>query len=369
MRTVFTGDFLRPNAAGHRPTQHHNIRWLRNILSTPIAMATGLDDSVFCWNSGGVQDGLLGDHDVARLYRSFGLPCSIHSWARIHGIDVLPRRFEEMLRDRFRGAFVIGFEMAPYLTSFLDREGIFYVNVSVHPVRFLDDLLLGFASNHPGIREALFAHRLRDEAIRLTAGLQKATAARSFNKAFRPGSALFLMQTWHDQSQLRDGRFVSPADFLDEIIACAAGHAEFLVKEHPLGPNPATATMAALIPNMRLVDINVYRLLSVPEISTVATLSSSVGFEAGYFGKTSRFFLREPLKLRRDETDDPAGYVAIRDAFLTPDFWRDVLACVMPVTAHDGITLPFKPNRLRIAIRGFWAFNEIDTDIPVHMAK
>ncbi|WOI58441.1 hypothetical protein [Palleronia sp. LCG004] len=368
-RVVFTGDFLRLNAAGTRPTQHQNIRWLRNILSTPIAMATGCNSSVFCWNSGAVRDGLLGDADINRFYGSFGLPRSIHSWARIHGIDTLPRRMESMLRDVFRGSLVVGFEMAPYLSTFLTREGIPFVNVSLHPVRFLDDLLLGFASNHPAIQEAIFGHRLDDASIRLIAGLQKASAARGFNASVAPDSALFLMQTWYDQSQLRDGRFVSPTDFLDEIISCAAEHEEFLVKEHPLEPHPAISTMAALIPNMRLVKDNVYSMLALPEIRTVATLSSSVGLEAEYFDKQSRFFLREPLKLRREAEDDRDGYVAIRDAFLMPDFWRKILAPVMPVSQPDGITVPFKPNRLRIAIRGFWGFNEIDTDIPVRMAK
>jgi hypothetical protein len=50
------------------------------------------------------------------------------------------------------------------------------------------------------------------------------------------------------------------------------------------------------------------------------------------------------------------------DFVLAPDFWRHVLAPHAPVTPLDGMRLPAKPNRLRIALDSFWNFQEIDTD-------
>ena len=48
--------------------------------------------------------------------------------------------------------------------------------------------------------------------------------------------------------------------------------------------------------------------------------------------------------------------------FLAPDFWRRVLAPHTRVTEADGMRLPAKPNRLRIALDSFWNFQQIDTD-------
>ncbi|MEQ6250808.1 hypothetical protein ABMC89_18095 [Sulfitobacter sp. HNIBRBA3233] len=368
-RIVFTGDVLRPNVAGTRPTQHHNIRWLRNLLGTQLEMATNLPVESISWNCGGVQDGRLGDDDISLIYRAFGLRVDIRNWARIHDIDRLPQQVDELFRRLFQNALVVGFEMPPYLRRMFSRFGILYINVMLHPVRFLDDLLLTFSASEPSLQERLFAHRIQEPFIRTIAGLQRAAAARSDNTQIEPDSALFLMQTWYDQSQIQDGIFVDSMNFLNDIAAYAKQYREFLVKEHPLEPNPATLFMAATIPNMRLVKGNTYTFMSRPEIISVGTLSSSVGYEAQYFDKKAQFFLRPPMQLRRGPDDPEDAQIGIQDMFLTADFWREVLTPILPVTNSDGVTVPFKPNRLRSSIRSFWNFNEIDTDIAVRAAK
>lgn len=368
-RILFTGDFFRPNAAGTNPTQHHNIRWLRNLLENQLKMATGFSSSTICWNGGGVNDGLMGYTDISRIYRAYGMNCSIKSWGVIHNSDKFPRRVEDLLRHLFADSLVVGFETPPVLARFFENEGIPHIAVSLHPVRFLDDLLLGFKSNVPSIQEAIFKYCIDEAYIHTMAGLQKAAGARGDNSPIRPGSALFLMQTWYDQSQLRDGEFVTPSDFLDEIMEFAKAHSELLVKEHPMEPNPATKIMAGSIPNMRIISSNVYRVMSRPEVISVGTLSSSTGSEANYFGKSSKFFLREPMKIRTSTGGDQDGFIGVQDAFLTANFWRDTLSSILPVSKYDKVSIPFKPNRLRTSIRSFWGFNEIDTDIPASLAR
>ncbi len=368
-RVVFTGDFLRPSNAAIRPTQHHNIRWLHNLVGGQVAMATGLPQSVVSWGAASVADGRLTQADVKTIYADFGMPIDIQSWAAIYGLDQLPSRFEALLDHFFSDSLVIGFELPPYLTHYLERRGIPYVCGTIHPVRFLDDIFLGIRSNVPALQQTLFDQRIDEAYIHAMAGVQRASAARAFQEPLPENSALFLMQTWYDQSQLRNGRFIDIAEFLDQIADLAKRHTTFLVKEHPLAPNPGTVLLRARIPNLRMVTGNVYGYLSLPEIRTIGTVSSSVGVEAGYFGVKAEFLLGSPVK-RRLKAEDPAdGYSGILDAFLAPDFWRRLLAPLTEVTAPDGIAVPFKPNRLRTAMRSFWNFNEIDTDIAVRLAK
>lgn len=366
---LFSGDFLRPSNAALRPTQHYNIRWLRNLFGTQLEMAVGLPQSVLSWGYDSVTDGRLTTADVSAIYNAFGLPPDINAWAAIYALDELPTRVEALFDQFFEGSLVIGFELPPYLTHYLDRRGIPYVGATIHPVRFLDDIFLGLRSNVPALQDVLFEHRIDEAFIRTMAGIQRASAARAMPMAVPEKSALFLMQTWYDQSQLRDGRFVTIDDYLDKIVAIASRHSTFLVKEHPLAPNPGTILLQARIPNLRMVTGNVYGFMSLPQITTVGTISSSVGVEASYFGVRTEFLLGSPLTRRITEADPADGYVGIFDACLAPDFWRKLLSTLLPVTEPDGITIPFKPNRLRIGMRSFWNFNEIDTDIPVQMAK
>lgn len=368
-RIVFTGDFLRPNVAGDRPTQHNNIRWLQNLLATQISMATGLPQSVVSWGVDGIRDGRITAADVRAIYADFGLIPDIRAWAEVHGIAQLPRRFEALLDHFFADSLVIGFEMPPYLELFFQRRGIPFIAATVHPVRFLDDIFLGWRSNVPEICNRLFGHRIDENYIRTMAGIQKASAARIMTQPIKPDSALFVMQTWYDQSQIENGRFISAERFLEPIIAIARNHSELLVKEHPLAPNPATALIQACVPNMRMVSDNVYGYLSVPEITLLGTLSSSVGVEAPYFGVPTRFLLRDPLPSRKTAEDPADGYVGILDAFLAPDFWREMLEPVVAVTPRDGVRVPPKPNRLRISMRSFWNFNQIDTDVTSALLK
>jgi hypothetical protein len=330
-------------------------------------MATGLPQEIVSWGAANVTDGRLTGADVAAIYRRFGLSRNLNSWAALFNAEQLPSVVENLLRPFFRDSLVVGFEIPPYLEHFLNREGIPFIGITVHPVRFLDDLLLAFRSSLPGARAALSAHLVSDVFIRTMAGAQKASAARYFNEVVRPGSALFLMQTWYDQSQILDGRFVDATRYLDEIVAFARNHTEFLVKEHPLGANPATIILQARVPNLRLVTGNVYGYLSLPEISSVLTISSSVGVEAPYFGVGTKFLLRPSIRMHNPDDAEDTGYMAVQDAFLAADLWRSMLGDSMPVTAPDGVLVPFKPNRLRISMRSFWNFNEIDTDVTSAM--
>lgn len=369
-RVVFSGDFMRPAPDGSRPTQHHNIRWLRNLLSAQISMATELPQEVLSWNSAGVRDGRFGDGDVNRLYQLFGLPREIRSWAAIFNQRELPSAMEGLLQTLLSDSLVVGFELPPYLEHFLSRNGIPFVGLTMHPVRFLDDIYLGVRSNILPTQELIFEHRIDEAFVRTMAGIQKASAARYFpDTSVQSDSALFLMQTWYDQSQIRNGRFTDAREHLETIVDMAKEHREFLVKEHPMAPNPATPMLQARIPNLRMVTGNVYGYMALPEIRTIGTISSSVGVEARYFGVDARFITANPVPLRRASGDAPDAYIGVYDAFLRTDFWREILDPILPVTAVDGCLVPQKPNRLRISMRAFWNFNEIDSDITSALVK
>ncbi|MBJ3775004.1 capsular polysaccharide export protein, LipB/KpsS family [Acuticoccus mangrovi] len=369
-RIVFTGDLLRPSWDSTRPTQHYNIQWGHDLIGRQMAAATGLPVEMAVWNFAGVTAGGIDYETVRGIYGAHGLATSIEAWAMLYEEALAPAA-EAFFREIFRDALVVAFELPPYLEKILQKYGIPYVDVIVHPVRFLDDIFLAVRTSSGAANAVLASHAISEELIETVAGVQSASARRGFTFAPIPNSALLLLQTRFDRTQIRDGGFIGASNFLEKIADVTADYNALYVKEHPLERGSVhTRTLQAAFPKIQLIDHNVYSLLSTENITGVFTLSSSVGIEAPYFGKKSKYIYKAPNLFARDgKVPEGEEFAGVFDAFLGPDFWRDVLAPMTDVTAKTGVTVPFKPNRLRTSLRSFWAFNEIDTDAAVMAAK
>src|SRR5690606_33096576 len=107
---------------------------------------------------------------------------------------------------------------------------------------------------------------------------------------------------------------------------------------------------------------NLYGLMADPSLEALVSISSSAGTEAKYFGVPARYVLgpSTPVRFLGDQTG--SGYWSVYDTFLVPDFWRKILAPLMPVTAEDGDKPMHRPDLLRTTLRSFWGYKEIVSD-------
>lgn len=366
-RIVFSGDFTRPSVADWRPTQHENIMWLYKLLKTPLEMATGLPSGIVHWDNNWINGSVLDAGTVEAIYRMMGLAPGIKDWPRIFDAKELPQPVEDLMLRYFEGSFVIGFELPPFLVTFLDRHDIGFVDCSLAPVRFMDDLLFELSSNRTSITEALQPHAVKEDFIRLHAGVLSSNVAKTNPKPPRPNSLLVILQTQFDKVVIENGKFATVLDHLDLLKAVAKDYDHLLIKEHPLEPQPETREqLLKIMPGTQVTEDNFYRLISHDNLTGVAALSSSCVLEARYFGKKGHYLLPDYTPQRF--TVGQRG-VTIDDAVICPDFWRDVLApSPCPITPKDGLRLPPKPNRFRQQLRSAWSYNQIDTDIAVGWA-
>jgi len=366
-RVIVSGDFLRPSRGVQRPSQHHNIQWLHHLVGNQIAEATGLPVEMVAWCHDVVAKGRLTQASIQAIYGTHSIPLSIDGWAALYDLPEVSEEFDAFIAWLFHDSVAVFFELPKVVERVLARHGIPYVDLTIHPVRFLDDIYLGFRASTAAMQASLDAFRLPEPFIRAMAGIQKAAAGRRYTYECPPNSMLLLLQVRDDKTQISDGRFIGAGDCLEPIVACAARHSRCLLRPHPFDrDNPHMPLLKASIPNLVTTDENYYRLLSLDQIATVASLSSGTCIEAPYFGKTETYFFKKPYLLPAE--GKPAGpdeYVGVYDAFLNPDFWREVLSSACPVTRRDGVEIPRKPNRLRQSLRDFWRFNEIDSDILV----
>ncbi|SHI90073.1 hypothetical protein SAMN02745194_01316 [Roseomonas rosea] len=360
-RIVFSGDVLRPGDAAFRPAQTENILWFHRLVRGQAAAATRLPVEAVTWGRG---------IDTERLYDLWGAEKSWRGWARLFDAGFAPEGVVAALEQAFGGAVVIGFELAESMKRILSLLGIPFLDFSVHPVRFLDDVFFAVQTNDAAVFEVMLPDHAEESAFLGPAGLLAASALK-----FRPnlrirGESLLVGQTRIDRSLVRGGRVVDLSDFGPELRA-AVGEGGVVFKPHPYANSDFGALSAGLsLRRMQVSRENIYALMASEEIRRVVGVSSSVLLEARYFGQEAHMLHESPFDIpaRRGEAV-PGQHLSVLDAWGDTDFWRRVLAPLVPVTRPDGNRFRRPPNALRTSLRNFWGFNELSTDFQVALAR
>ncbi|HVC62891.1 MAG TPA: hypothetical protein VND19_21320 [Acetobacteraceae bacterium] len=354
---VVVGDLLRPDVNGRPGGTDRQTLWLWNAIKRQLHLACGLpverltagDAPALCGWIDSLRSPAAADAYWASVYR--GVPCA----------EALDRLVIERLRRRF----CVGYELPPWLVRLLDAHAVPHVDLRLHPVRFMDDLLFAARASCPDTQAALLSMAVSESEVLATAGLREAMC-RYISEARVPDDTLMVVgQRRFDSTQIIDGEFFDAHRMITEIHALCAGHAGVVLKPHPLDRHHSLLEVAAAAPtgSLGVINDNVYRMMALPEVGAILTVNSGVAYEAPYFGK--RVHILAPLQMRlawRGAAPDAAVHASLDDVVLTADFWRAVLAPHTAVSAPDGVRLRPKPNRLRIALDSFWNFQEIDTD-------
>lgn len=344
------GDLMRPLGNGQPGGTDRPTFWLWNAIKRQIYLASGLPSQALTASA------------LAEWIEGLRSPAQADAyWASVH--DQLPS--PGPIIDRLRRQFCIGYEMPPWLVRLLDQNALPYIDLRLHPVRFLDDLLFAARASSPETQAALLPMAVQESEVFVTAGLREAMC-RFISEARVPDNTLLVAgQRRFDSTQIIAGSFFDAKPRAAEIHAICARYSAVVMKPHPQDRHHTLLEVAAASPAnvIGVIDDNVYRMLSLPQISAVLTVNSGLAHEALYFGK--HVHTLAPLPMRpawRGALSDAGFHASMDDVVLTPDFWRVVLASHTKVTAFDGMRLRPKPNRLRIALDSFWNYQEIDTD-------
>ncbi len=352
---TITGDFVRSDGQGRPGEGDRSIVWLFDALKRQIARASALPVHVLT---------ARGCADLYRWVERARPPAEADAyWAAVYHALPPDAALEEILLPRLRQQFVVGHELPPYLLRLLDRLGVPYLDLRIHPVRFLDDLLFAARASDPETRGALLRLAMPEDNVYAAAGLLEAMCRYTTDCTLPAGTLLVVGQRTMDSSQIVGGTFFDAFERRPEVAAICARYQAVLLKPHPYGGAHSLLVAAAAAPTARATADNVYRLLTQAQVTAVLTVNSSVAYEAGYFDK--QVHTLAPLQMRiawRGGQCEADTYASIDDLVFCGDFWRVVLGPHAPVGPCDGARLPAKPNRLRIAHDSFWNFQEVDTD-------
>ncbi len=354
-RIFITGDFLRTNIKGGS-SQNINIRWLYNLIKPSLELTTNLKVSPIYFEQ---NADCLGN----KIFKVNSLEPNFNSWLSLFHKDPSPRELA-ILYECFTESFVIAFELPELVRKAFDSLDIPYLDFTIHPARFLDDLVFGVRSNVFGLAKALESWVIFDEEIHIAAGLALASLSRLAtipSCADGENIALFACQSNDDKVLIRNGHIMKADEFMEEFSEMSDNHEKVLVKPHPyVRDNPINTTLTRLFPNTELVEINFYHLMAHDAISHVYSLTSSTSIEAAYFGKTGKHFARYPYAFS-DSNAANGHFLSIGPDFYHPDFWTGVLALLdVKINKIRQLPLHTSRNRMRRSLRNFWGADIFD---------
>ena len=212
-------------------------------------------------------------------------------------------------------AAVIGFEMSTVDIHYLNQENIPWINLAIHPIRFLDDLYLDVRSSF----DYQYSHLGADLGVIefCVNSLRNRYAGYNENQNKLIKLAIFG-QSPADKSVFFDGNFYSLDSYFSELDALVSEQDEVIYRPHPYATNAKIDDV--IFKKYNAIDgsaRNVYEMLASGDISTACAISSSVISESQYFGVRSVF-----LDPRAQKFGPAISYKKLVDESL---FWQRLL--------------------------------------------
>lgn len=373
-RIIVTGDLLRPQDKLFKSSQNGNILWFHRLVRRALGAATCLPVQALVWDEPGIapEGGQAVGFDTPGFYTAAGASPDLEGWVSLFDAPDLTHEAVARLAASFAGAVaVVGFELPEITKRLLTLLGIPWVDVNIHPYRFGPDILFAIQTVHPEILSRLVRHHAEDHVFEPWADLLAATAVKMPPRAPTEANCLLIGQTQVDRALISGGRLLDLGHFAPALHAVLGPEGPVLFKPHPYNPDGFGLHHIGLrLSRIRETRENAYVLLAQDAIRTVVGVSSSVVAEARFFGKEGVFLGTPPMRIAPRRADlAPGGHASVVEAWMWADFWRDLLAPVLAVTAPDGRRPVLPPNALRTSLRQFWGWDEIFFQLPWDLAQ
>ena len=228
------------------------------------------------------------------------------------------------------------------------------LNLSIHPIRFADDIFLNFETNDDALKQKLKKYEVNYDIFYHHADIIKASYLKTAKKnMIKKNSLLLIGQTEQDTVVFDGKKYLSLVDFISHIKEISKNYDTVYFKPHPYAKNNKQIlnNLKTQIPNISITYENIYHLLSNENIKEVVALNSSVLYEAKYFRKKVTF-------LYNSYFDFTSNDIGIYNSYFTSKFWSDILEI-----QDTNISLPLSQNRLRKSLNNFWGYAEINDEI------
>lgn len=335
--------------------QYSNRRWMRDLLSRPIAKATGINVGVLASSLTDVNH-----IDRRKFFDLSNIEVDLDATQFWYPLESITNASIEYLSGFVTaGDLVIGYELSEQTRSVIGRCGASYIDIWLHPIRFFDDVLFGFNSNDDEIRERLFDFNISEDLMYLYADRVKVQTYKGWRRieaGLEPHSCLFVGQMLNDKSVCDEGRMLSVLDYKERFDALCKTHSKVYYARHPYLKSGDADVLDYVLSkkNVELADFPVYRALSSYRLKTVASLSSSVLTEAKYFDKNVDCFFKPVFEFGNGKTKNE--YSSVYQEFVSPHFWAKILG----LPQVDRVMFVEGKDKLRDMLGFYWSYSDVD---------
>lgn len=356
-RIVYTNDFLFHGQESSNLAFHEE--WY-SLFQIPIQVGTGamLEKITDCKN---------GQGEVFSRSKFYALS-GISGMAPRHfayEFNAINNDSWEYFKSFFeRGTFFIGAELGSDLRKWMTDAGYVYVNFWYHPYKLLDDIFFLVASNDPKIYGKLLTFRIPYEKLRFYSryyATQTAFRGLLDSIPIKDNCCLFIGQTFRDKSVQCGSRFLTIVDFREKVAELAKEFSKIYYIPHPCAePNPVIDDFIRKNSFIELLEgIPTYHLLSSPKVAKVVSLSSSVVYEAGTFGKQAEYLYKPLFDI--DGAFSLDAFASIYEHYFAPSFWRSIFGAAPTEDENNfqDVLMDVGLGKVRHLVDAPWGFKHL----------
>lgn len=263
---------------------------------------------------------------------------------------------------------IIGCELGLDLRKKLTSLGYIYINFWFHSYKLFPDAIFMAGTNLEEIFHLIESFKIPKYKFSFFAqyytNLIKHKNLLSQFPPIEENSCVFIGQTLCDKSIERDGQFLNITDFPEAIAQIEKNFSTIYYVPHPYAQgNEQIQNFLEQHPKIQqLNDIPTYYLLATPQIKKIFSISSSVLFEAAFFGKEIEYFYQPLFAI--DAPFSLNTFISLYHDYWTPGFWRKILSPIMklPNIEFPSIDFSTSPNMARELIGYYYGFHYLDKD-------
>ncbi len=307
-------------------TQMYHVKWVNDFFYRPIKAATDANIEVFNPDAVGF--------DRRKFFKLSNIHINeldTHSW---FDVSLINESSIAYLKSFIEGSILICYEISKQTRKILDDIGVDYIDIWLHPIRYMDDNFFAFRSNNADVNRIIEKYKIEDSYFYLYADRMRINSYRGWNKHnldndLYQNSALFIGQTMTDKAVCRKGKMLNLLDFKEEFENLCRSYTHVYYSPHPMLKEDGKAIEDYInsLDNASVIKHEAYKLLTTNAIKKVVSISSSVVFESKFFGKDFEYLYRPVVDC--DNEKNAESYISVYEGFESPKFWSDILS---PIT-------------------------------------
>ena len=261
---------------------------------------------------------------------------------------------------------IIGVELGEDIKNIFDNLNISFVNFWFHPYKLFDDMIFMMNTNNVDIFNILTKYKIPEEYFYFYADYFNIYIENNlFNDdKILDNSVLFIGQTSIDVSVKKGNEFLNIISYKDYLEKLSENYSKIYYCPHPLEKDILEVNEYINSTDyIELInDIPTYFLLTSNKIKKVISISSSVLYEAKYFGKDIEY-LYKPL-FRIDEDFSINTFISVNNDYFNPYFWSDILSPVINTNKNviNDKIFNYSKNRIRNIRNTYYGYAYLDKD-------